>query len=142
MDTNVTQFTDFGLAPPVLRALSEAGYTAPTPIQAQAIPPAMTGRDLCGIAQTGTGKTAAFALPILHRLALSDRRPPRRAHPPRVISISCDAMWCGSIRCDSGVPRLATRERAIGSRRDADCRAAVSDLPAGTPVPTIAATGG
>ena len=86
MDTPLTQFTDFGLAQPVLRALSEAGYTAPTPIQAQAIPPAMTGRDLCGIAQTGTGKTAAFALPILHRLALSDRRPPRRGCRVLVLS--------------------------------------------------------
>ena len=71
----MTQFTDFGLAQPVLRALSEAGYVAPTPIQAQAIPPAMEGRDLCGIAQTGTGKTAAFALPILQRLATT---PPKR----------------------------------------------------------------
>ncbi|WP_375456492.1 DEAD/DEAH box helicase, partial [uncultured Methylobacterium sp.] len=57
----MTQFTDFGLAQPVLKALEEAGYHTPTPIQAQAIRPAMEGRDLCGIAQTGTGKTAAFA---------------------------------------------------------------------------------
>ena len=82
----MTQFTDFGLAQPVLRALSEAGYTAPTPIQAQAIPPAMQGRDLCGIAQTGTGKTAAFALPILHRLSLEDRRAPRRGCRVLVLS--------------------------------------------------------
>ncbi|GJD56960.1 DEAD/DEAH box helicase [Methylobacterium dankookense] len=82
----MTQFTDFGLAQPVLRALAEAGYTAPTPIQAQAIPPAMQGRDLCGIAQTGTGKTAAFALPILHRLSLSDRRAPRRGCRVLVLS--------------------------------------------------------
>ena len=83
---DLTQFTDFGLAQPVLRALAEAGYTVPTPIQAQAIPPAMEGRDLCGIAQTGTGKTAAFALPILHRLSLSDRRPPRRGCRVLVLS--------------------------------------------------------
>jgi ATP-dependent RNA helicase RhlE len=83
---DLTQFTDFGLAQPVLRALAEAGYTAPTPIQAQAIPPAMQGRDLCGIAQTGTGKTAAFALPILHRLSLSDRRAPRRGCRVLVLS--------------------------------------------------------
>jgi ATP-dependent RNA helicase RhlE len=82
----LTQFTDFGLASPVLRALEEAGYTVPTPIQAQAIPPAMAGRDLCGIAQTGTGKTAAFALPILHRLSLEDRRPPRRGCRVLVLS--------------------------------------------------------
>ncbi len=85
-DITLTQFSDFGLAPPVLRALEEAGYTTPTPIQAQAIRPAMEGRDLCGIAQTGTGKTAAFALPILHRLSLEDRRPPRRGCRVLVLS--------------------------------------------------------
>jgi ATP-dependent RNA helicase RhlE len=62
----------------LLKALAAEGYVTPTPIQAQAIPLVLTGRDLLGIAQTGTGKTAAFALPILHRLA-ADRRPaPRR----------------------------------------------------------------
>jgi ATP-dependent RNA helicase RhlE len=70
----VTQFTDLGLAAPLLKALAAEGYVQPTPIQAQAIPGVMEGRDLLGIAQTGTGKTAAFALPILHRLA-ADRRP-------------------------------------------------------------------
>ena len=74
----MTQFTDLGLAKPLLKALEAEGYTTPTPIQAQAIPSVMLGRDLLGIAQTGTGKTAAFALPILHRLA-EDRKPaPRR----------------------------------------------------------------
>ena len=82
----MTQFTDFGLAPPVLRALAEAGYATPTPIQSQAIRPAMEGRDLCGIAQTGTGKTAAFALPILHRLSLAKRRAPRRGCRVLVLS--------------------------------------------------------
>src|SRR3954451_20913863 len=63
----MTAFTDLGLAAPLLRALDDSGYTIPTPIQAQAIPIVLAGRDLLGIAQTGTGKTAAFALPILHR---------------------------------------------------------------------------
>jgi ATP-dependent RNA helicase RhlE len=62
------RFSDLGLCQPVLRALVEEKYENPTPIQAQAIPPALLGRDLLGCAQTGTGKTAAFALPILHRL--------------------------------------------------------------------------
>ena len=84
--TDLTQFTDFGLAQPVLRALEEAGYVTPTPIQSQAVPPAMEGRDLCGIAQTGTGKTAAFALPILHRLSLDNRRAPRRGCRVLVLS--------------------------------------------------------
>jgi ATP-dependent RNA helicase RhlE len=73
----VTSFIDLGLAAPLLRALEEAGYTTPTPIQAQAIPLVLEGRDLLGIAQTGTGKTAAFALPILHQLAAKGGRPPR-----------------------------------------------------------------
>ena len=67
-------FHGFGLAAPLTAALVKLGYARPTPIQAQAIPPLMKGRDLVGIAQTGTGKTAAFALPILHKLA-TDRRP-------------------------------------------------------------------
>ncbi|MEO8812263.1 MAG: DEAD/DEAH box helicase [Caulobacteraceae bacterium] len=74
----MTTFKDLGLAKPLLQALAEEGYTTPTPIQAQAIPTVLSGRDLQGIAQTGTGKTAAFALPILQRLA-EDRKPaPRR----------------------------------------------------------------
>jgi ATP-dependent RNA helicase RhlE len=62
------QFDSLALAAPLLRALTEEGYTTPTPIQAQAIPEVLAGRDLLGCAQTGTGKTAAFALPVLHRL--------------------------------------------------------------------------
>jgi ATP-dependent RNA helicase RhlE len=73
----LTQFTDLGLAKPLLKALADEGYTQPTPIQAQAIPSVMEGRDLLGIAQTGTGKTAAFALPILHRLAENRKPAPR-----------------------------------------------------------------
>ncbi|WP_157217456.1 DEAD/DEAH box helicase [Flavisphingomonas formosensis] len=69
----MTQFSDLGLAEPIQRALAEKGYTQPTPIQLQAIPPVLEGRDLCGIAQTGTGKTAAFALPSLHHLINSPR---------------------------------------------------------------------
>jgi ATP-dependent RNA helicase RhlE len=62
-------FSDFGLASSILHALAIEGYATPTPIQTQAIPRVLGGRDLCGIAQTGTGKTAAFALPILQRLS-------------------------------------------------------------------------
>jgi ATP-dependent RNA helicase RhlE len=63
------QFTELGLQADILRAVSEQGYTTPTPIQQKAIPAVMTGRDLMASAQTGTGKTAGFTLPILHRLA-------------------------------------------------------------------------
>src|SRR5215208_7154153 len=67
-------FAELGLAPDVLRAIDDAGYTTPTPIQAAAIPLALRGRDLIGLAQTGTGKTAAFTLPIVHRLLGGPRR--------------------------------------------------------------------
>jgi ATP-dependent RNA helicase RhlE len=73
----LTDFNQFGLSPALLKALADEGYTVPTPIQTQAIPYVLAGEDLLGIAQTGTGKTAAFALPILHRLA-ANRRPPMR----------------------------------------------------------------
>ena len=59
-------FSDFGLHPLLLQSIAETGYTTPTPIQAQAIPVVVEGRDVMGAAQTGTGKTAAFTLPILH----------------------------------------------------------------------------
>jgi ATP-dependent RNA helicase RhlE len=74
----LTSFSDFGLSPAVLDALAGEGYTAPTPIQTQAIPPGLAGRDILGIAQTGTGKTAAFALPIIERLLADPRRAPAR----------------------------------------------------------------
>ena len=61
-------FEEFGLRPEILRAVAEKKYTIPTPIQEKAIPIVLEGKDLVGCAQTGTGKTAAFALPILHRL--------------------------------------------------------------------------
>lgn len=82
----MSQFSELGLAQPILSALAAEGYTRPTPIQAQAIPVVLGGADLLGIAQTGTGKTAAFALPILHRLA-SDKRPtPRKGCRVLVLS--------------------------------------------------------
>ena len=62
------QFNELGLSEKVLQAVEASGYTTPTPIQAQAIPEALAGRDVLGIAQTGTGKTAAFTLPMLSRL--------------------------------------------------------------------------
>jgi ATP-dependent RNA helicase RhlE len=71
----LNSFNDFGLAEPILRALSEEKYVTPTPIQAQTIPLLLAKRDVIGIAQTGTGKTAAFALPILHHLAANRVRP-------------------------------------------------------------------
>ncbi|PLK27606.1 DEAD/DEAH box helicase [Novosphingobium sp. TH158] len=74
----MSYFSDLGLAEPLLRALDAKGYADPTPIQQQAIPALLQGRDILGIAQTGTGKTAAFSLPSLHRLA-ADPQPRRNA---------------------------------------------------------------
>jgi ATP-dependent RNA helicase RhlE len=77
--SSLTSFHDFTLSDAITRALAEEKYLTPTPIQAQTIPTVMSGRDVIGIAQTGTGKTAAFALPILHRLAASARAPARKS---------------------------------------------------------------
>ncbi|MEI6159512.1 MAG: DEAD/DEAH box helicase [Roseococcus sp.] len=79
-------FADLSLAPTLLRALAEEGYSAPTPIQAQSIPMLLGGRDLLGMAQTGTGKTAAFVLPLLHRLAAAPR--PAPAHGARILVLA------------------------------------------------------
>jgi ATP-dependent RNA helicase RhlE len=70
----VTDFASLGLSQPVLAAIADAGYSEPTPIQAQAIPLIVQGRDVMGLAQTGTGKTAAFTLPIVDRLIDGPRR--------------------------------------------------------------------
>jgi ATP-dependent RNA helicase RhlE len=82
----LTQFSELGLAKPLLKALADQGYETPTPIQAKAIPGVLSGRDILGIAQTGTGKTAAFALPILHRLAADPKPAPRRGCRVLVLS--------------------------------------------------------
>ena len=79
-------FSDLRLVPELLKALEAEGYTIPTPIQQKAIPSVLDGRDLLGIAQTGTGKTAAFALPILQRL-MADRKPaPRKGCRALILS--------------------------------------------------------
>jgi ATP-dependent RNA helicase RhlE len=79
-------FASLGLAEPILRALIKQGFETPTPIQAGSIPQLLAGRDLLGVAQTGTGKTAAFALPILQHLTAAGTTASRR---PRPFSTSC-----------------------------------------------------
>jgi len=93
---NTITFESLGLSEPLLRALAAENYTQPTPIQARAIPALLAGRDLLGIAQTGTGKTAAFGLPLLQRLA-ENRKPltPRGARalilaPTRELAVQID----------------------------------------------------
>jgi len=80
-------FEEFGLRPEILRAVAEKKYTTPTPIQEKAIPIVLGGKDLIGCAQTGTGKTAAFALPILHRLQATPWRGTGR-RPIRVLVLT------------------------------------------------------
>ena len=84
-----TSFAALGLMPELLRAVTEQGYLEPTPIQVQAIPPVLQRRDLMGCAQTGTGKTAGFALPILQLLAPQANTSPSPArHPVRALLLA------------------------------------------------------
>jgi ATP-dependent RNA helicase RhlE len=104
-------FESLALCQPLLDALESVGYSEPTPIQAQAIPPLLEGRDMLGCAQTGTGKTAAFALPILNKLALNPTqgRPVIRALvlcPTRELASQikqCFVDYSANIRCQSAV---------------------------------------
>jgi ATP-dependent RNA helicase RhlE len=82
----LTSFLDLGLAEPITRALADEQYATPTPIQTQTIPQVLAARDVVGIAQTGTGKTAAFALPILNHLSTTPQRPPARSVRVLVLS--------------------------------------------------------
>jgi len=82
----MTDFKGLKLAEPILRALEDEGYSSPTPIQGKSIPSLIEGRDLLGVAQTGTGKTASFALPLLHRLSLTNRKAVSRK--PRVLILA------------------------------------------------------
>ncbi len=79
-------FTDLGLKPELARAVAEKGYVTPTPIQREAIPAVLAGRDVLAGAQTGTGKTAAFILPILQNLASQQARGPR--------TCAASSRWC------------------------------------------------
>ena len=102
----MTSFSELALIEPIARALRAENYTIPTPIQAAAIPPLLDGRDLLGCAQTGTGKTAAFALPILQRLAADPRPAPQegRARP----GAGADARAGGADRRELRAPTAAT----------------------------------
>ena len=114
----MTSFDNFGFAEPIKRALIDEKYETPTPIQVETIPVALSGRDVIGIAQTGTGKTAAFALPILQRLSAEPAR--RNAKP-----VAC---WCLALHanCPAKSSTLSKPMAVIfasGRRsRSAECR--------------------
>jgi ATP-dependent RNA helicase RhlE len=97
----MTDFAGLGLAQPILRAVTDEGYTTPTPIQLNSIPALLEGRDLLGVAQTGTGKTAAFTLPLLHRLSLDTSKP--KSRQPRALILAptreLAAQINDSVRC-------------------------------------------
>ena len=117
-DDGPVGFTELGLRPELLRVLSELGYEEPTPIQREAIPPLLNGRDLLGQAATGTGKTAAFALPLLQRLTRAERGLPAGARPQRSQGNACEAHRARS--CDPAVdwPEGGGAIAVLGHRPD------------------------
>jgi len=132
-----TTFSQLSLIEPILRALRQENYTSPTPIQAQAIPHLLAGRDLLGIAQTGTGKTAAFGLPILQRL-FEDRTPagPKGARtliltPTRELAIQIGE----SLRCYGRHLhlRLALVYGGVGQKPQVDALSRGVDILVATP---------
>ncbi len=133
---NSLDFTGFGLNGPLLRALSTQNFTTPTPIQAASIPAILSGRDLLGIAQTGTGKTAAFALPILQNLSLA-AKPPRPAvralivAPTRELALQIDE-HVRALSRHLGL-RCATIYGGVGRRPQIDKLTAGVDIVTGTP---------
>jgi ATP-dependent RNA helicase RhlE len=120
----ITSFSEFGLAAPLLTALERSGFNTPTPIQAQTIRPQLEGRDILGIAQTGTGKTAAFSLPILHHiLAMSGRSAPKTCRamilaPTRELAVQIEQ----HIRRLAGGAQISTALVLGGMSRQAQIR--------------------
>ena len=130
-------FSEFGLAETLQRALAARKHTIPTPIQAQAIPEVLAGRDLIAIAQTGTGKTAAFALPILHRLA--GAKSSVRARAPRALVLAptrelaiqiADEFRAYGVRLQL---RLAVVYGGVGQKPQVDALARGADILVATP---------
>jgi ATP-dependent RNA helicase RhlE len=119
-------FAALGLAEPIARALAEERYTEPTPIQAAGIPPILAGRDVIGIAQTGTGKTAAFALPILNRLATTPTPPARKR---------CRILVLSPTRELSG--QIADSFRTYGRHLRVSVALAIGGVPMGKQIRTL-----
>jgi ATP-dependent RNA helicase RhlE len=126
-DYSLNSFNCFGLAEPILTALAEERYVTPTPIQARSIPLLLSGRDLIGIAQTGTGKTAAFALPILHRLLSTRCRPEKK---------TCRVLVLSPTRELSA--QILASFRAYGRHVAMDAALAIGGVPMGAQVRALA----
>ena len=139
--TMTTTFADLGLRPELLRRSATLGYEEPTPIQREAIPPLLEGRDLLGQAATGTGKTAAFALPILQRLARADARPATRS---ALVLVPTRELAHAGLRGDPPVRPRPRRPRAADLRRPADrppaARAASAASTSSSPRPAARST--
>ncbi len=133
----MTSFSELALRPEIQQALAAQGYQNPTPIQAQAIPPALAGRDLLGIAQTGTGKTAAFVLPILQRLSNSGGFP----QPGTVRALILTPTRELAIQIDESIANYGAQLRmrhavifgGVGQGRQVNALAAGLDLLVATP---------
>jgi superfamily II DNA/RNA helicase len=126
-DLTLNSFQTLGLAEQITHALADERYTTPTPIQTQTIPAALAGRDVIGIAQTGTGKTAAFALPILNRLLAQGGRPERRA--ARVLVLSPTRELSGQI---------AESFRVYGKHMRVSTALAIGGVPLGKQIRALA----
>jgi ATP-dependent RNA helicase RhlE len=122
----LTSFQDLGLAEPIARAVAEEKYLTPTPIQAQTIPVVLSRRDVIGIAQTGTGKTAAFALPILHQMSANSRRMESRC---------CRVLVLAPTRELSG--QILDSFRAYGRHLRISAALAIGGVPMGGQVRTL-----
>ena len=122
----MTTFSDLEQRPELLEALTALGYEEPTPIQSEAIPPLLAGRDLLGQAATGTGKTAAFALPILHRLIH-----PRKQTPPK----SCRVLVLSPTRELSG--QILDSFNAYGRHLRISATLAIGGVPMGRQVRAV-----
>ena len=104
----MNSFSELNLSAPILKAIAAEGYDKPTPIQARAIPELLKGRDLLGIAQTGTGKTAAFALPILERLSHATERVAKNSCKVLVLSPTRELAGSSGVATRTWWPRLCS----------------------------------
>ena len=114
-------FTDLGLSKPILRAFTDLGYETPTPVQLAAIPAALAGADIIATAKTGTGKTAAFAAPILQRLEIGRGRIVREGTKIALLSFGARLAEClkaaEELTFTIRPPRWAVRHRGTASRQ-------------------------